>query len=193
MKTKITQNLLFSGVSLQNSKITLDPWFVTGLVDGDGGVGVSIRRNFKSLLGYAIGLTFEVGLDRKDEDLLKGLQAYFGVGGVYSSSGNMLRYKVSSIQDIIRVILPHFAKYPLVTQKRADFELLRCVIDILNSGPLSPEGLKKIVAIKATLNRGLTPELRASFPEIIPVERPTITCSESLQPMWVCRLNSSGR
>jgi len=36
------------------------------------------------------------------------------------------------------------------------------------------EGLQKIVAIRASLNKGLTDNLKAAFPNIIPVPRPLV-------------------
>lgn len=113
------------------------------------------------------------------------MQAIFGVGGIYKHSGGMMRYKVSSIRDLTKVIIPHFDKYPLVTQKRVDFNIFKCIIDIINKGPLSPEDLQKIVNLKASLNRGLSSELQASFPNTIPVQRPVIPFISPLHPLWV--------
>lgn len=39
--------------------------------------------------------------------------------------------RVISLQDLINVIIPHFIKYPLNTQKRADFELLLMVVELM--------------------------------------------------------------
>jgi hypothetical protein len=51
------------------------------------------------------------------------------------------------------VIIPHFIKFPLVTKKRADFELFSNIIQILqNKGHLNPNGLQEIVNLKASLN-----------------------------------------
>jgi len=36
------------------------------------------------------------------------------------------------------------------------------------------EGLEKIVAIKASMNKGLSPELKAAFPNITPMDRPLV-------------------
>jgi hypothetical protein len=48
------------------------------------------------------------------------------------------------------VIIEHFDKYPLITQKRADFELFKMVVKMLNDkSHLTIEGIEKIVAIKA--------------------------------------------
>jgi len=37
---------------------------------------------------------------------------------------------------------------------------------------LTPEGMEKIVALKASLNQGLSDELKAAFPNIVPSPRP---------------------
>ena len=39
---------------------------------------------------------------------------------------------------------------------------------------LTEEGKKKIVAIKASMNNGLSSEFKSAFPSIIPVPRPVV-------------------
>ncbi len=39
---------------------------------------------------------------------------------------------------------------------------------------LTEEGLQKLVAIKASINLGLSTKLKESFPNVIPVKRPLI-------------------
>jgi len=148
-----------------------------------------VKKDPKRSLGYVITLSFEIALDKKDLNILKGLQAYFGafalispsaqqccagkwrpagqrVGGIYKHSDDMMRYKVSSIRDIAKVIIPHFDKYPLVTQKRVDFDIFKRIIYIVNKGPVSREDLQEIVKLKAFLNLGLSDSLKESFPDI---------------------------
>jgi hypothetical protein len=182
MKKKLMQD---KQIKKKISYISLDPQYITGLFDGEGSLGLSISKNSKRSLGYVITLSFEIGLHSKDLDLLKGLQAYFGVGGIYKHTGDMMRYKVSSIRDITKVIIPHFELYPLVTQKRADFEILKCVIEIINKGPVSQVDLQKIVNLKASLNNGLSSELQASFPKTVPVQRSILPFTAPLHPLWV--------
>ena len=45
---------------------------------------------------------------------------------------------------------------------------------IQNKEHLTMEGLSKIVAIKASMNTGLSDELKAAFPDITPVQRPNV-------------------
>jgi hypothetical protein len=42
----------------------------------------------------------------------------------------------------------------------------------LNKEHLTPKGLRKNAAIKATINNGLIERLKAAFPDVIPVLRP---------------------
>jgi hypothetical protein len=39
---------------------------------------------------------------------------------------------------------------------------------------LTSEGLKAIINIRASINRGLTPALKEAFPNYVPVSRPLI-------------------
>lgn len=75
----------------------------------------------------------------------------------------------------MEVIIAHFDKYPLITHKYSDFELFKLVVYSMKQGEhLTMEGLKKIIGIKASINRGLSNELNKTFPDIIPVERPEV-------------------
>lgn len=92
---------------------------------------------------------------------------------------------VNSFRDL-SIIKEHFNKYPLLTQKRADFELYKQVVDLMNRKEhLTKEGLNKIVAMKASMNLGLSTELKAAFPHTIPVPRPLVNDQEIKDPQWV--------
>ena len=47
---------------------------------------------------------------------------------------------------------------------------------------LSKEGLEKIVAIRASMNLGLSKELIESFPNITPIERPKVEVKKIYDP-----------
>lgn len=53
---------------------------------------------------------------------------------------------------------------------------------VKNKEHLTLEGLQKIVAIRATLNRGLSDILKAAFPEVVPLNRPTISGQKISDP-----------
>jgi hypothetical protein len=60
-----------------------------------------------------------------------------------------------------------------LTNKRADFELLKIAARLVEQGAhLTKDGLERLLSIRATLNRGLSENLKAAFPGIKPVPRP---------------------
>ena len=86
----------------------------------------------------------------------------------------------------LRVILEHFDKYPLITQKQADFNLFKQVVEMLSHKEhLTPEGINKIIGIKASVNLGLSEELKAAFPNTIPVPKPIVEDQEIKDPNWL--------
>lgn len=95
------------------------------------------------------------------------------MGKIYKYK-NILKFRVESIKEL-KVIVNHFDNFPLITNKRADYELFRKTYDIvLSKEHLNENGLKKIVALKASLNKGLSDKLKIVFSDIIPVDRPLV-------------------
>jgi hypothetical protein len=81
------------------------------------------------------------------------------------------------------VIIDHFEKYPLITQKRSDYELFKKVVDMLNRKEhLTPVGLQKIVNLRAAINNGLSEVQKAAFPDAVPVGRPLVVDQEIKDP-----------
>jgi hypothetical protein len=75
----------------------------------------------------------------------------------------------------LTIILDHFDNYGLITQKLADYLLFKMGFEIFKQkAHLTGEGLQSIVAIKASLNLGISDDLKAAFPDINPVPRPLV-------------------
>lgn len=56
-------------------------------------------------------------MHKKDRPLLEQIQIFFkGVGEITDGIDDLVQYNVSAIADIIQVVIPHFEKYPLLTQ-----------------------------------------------------------------------------
>lgn len=102
------------------------------------------------------------------------IQAYFGgIGKIYITNKD-IKYMVRSLDEILKII-SHFDNYPLITQKKADFELFKRIIYKMVIGEhLSFKGLQEIVNIRASLNLGLSDLLKTNFPNTVPVNRPQI-------------------
>ena len=125
------------------------------------------REHFKCLLinelphftGINLLYSFAITLHKKDLDLLRKIKLFFGVGYIVPVCQDKVCYAVSSVKDLINVIIPHFDKYPLLTQKRADFVLFTSAIIFISQGEHlrawgTNEGINQIIAIKASMNKG---------------------------------------
>lgn len=157
--------------------IQLDPWFITGFVDAEGCFSVRVRKskNKNPIVGWNIECIFSTHLHSRDLPLLKEIQAYFGGIGKITEGKNHCMYYVSSIEELTTVIIPNFVKYPLISQKLADFLLFKSVVDMVNSKEhLTTKGLQKIVSLKASMNLGLNDELKAAFPDTVTILRPLV-------------------
>jgi hypothetical protein len=85
------------------------------------------------------------------------IQRFFGDLGFISHSGKFANYSVGGVQNLLNTIIPHFLKYPLLTQKGADFMLFKEIVDLMNNkSHLKIEGLNQIIKIKAAMNLGLS-------------------------------------
>lgn len=124
---------------------------------------------------------FQISLHEKDAFLLHRLKDFFGVGKVINRKDDVFYYNVSNFEDL-NVIIYHFDKYPLVTEKWVDFELFKKVVDIINKNHhLTTEGLQQIVNIKASMNfENLSEKLWASFPNTKPITKPVINKNDKV-------------
>ena len=122
----------------------------------------------------------------KDQVLLEGIQSFLGgVGKITKQRKDSIQFRVFSRHEL-ELIIGHFNKYPLLTQKRADFELFKKAFDLISREEhLTTKGLEKLIAIKASVNNGLSPALKAAFPDIIPASRPLVLNQEIKDPNWL--------
>ena len=98
-----------------------------------------------------------------------------GVGKIYTLSSQSVILRVASKKDL-QVIFNHFDKYSLITKKLADYNLFKLAYSIIiNQEHLTQRGLSKLVAIKGSLNLGLSPELKSAFPSITSMDKPIVT------------------
>ena len=191
-----TRQLVYSFAALRNpsdapSVEKINPWFVSGFTDGEGCFMISITENQKLKHGFQVQFFFVIGLHHRDKALLEEILIYFAVGNIIKEKSGILKYKVSSVKDL-RVIIDHFDKYPLITDKWSDYQLFKQAFKLFERQEhLTVEGLKKILSIRASMNWGLSRELHTAFPYIIPVDRPSPRDSNIKHPLWLAGFTSA--
>jgi len=173
--------------STYNSTI-INPGVWSGLIDGEGSFSIIISKNKAHKLGWRAELTFQIGLHTKDLNLLYLLQHQIGgIGSIHlHGSRDIVNYSIDSIEDLNKFIL-HIEKYPLLTQKAADFLLFKQAVKLFNNkAHLTVKGLNQLINIKASMNWGLSDKLKSEFANYTPVERPVINYDNViLDPYWI--------
>ena len=143
-------------------------------------------------MGFTVEAGFSITLHKKDLMILQEIQTYFGTGYIRNDLNNKVKFKVESVKDIVNKVIPHFDKYPLITQKLADYLLFRDVVNMMiNKEHLTKKGLNKIVSIKAVINLGLPAELQAYFPDVIPTFRPRVENKTVPDSQWMAGFTSA--
>jgi len=171
-----------------STSTSVNPGIWSGLIDGEGSFSIILVKNPTRKLGWRVEPKFQLGLHRKDYDVLFQLHLLLGGAGAiyFARKGEFVNYIISSIKDLNKLIL-HLEKYPLLTQKSADLFLFKQILDLINNkAHLTVEGLNKIVNLKASMNLGLSDKLKSEFPRYRAVERPVINCENAIiNPSWL--------
>jgi len=163
----------------------INPFYVTGFLDAESSFIVNVfKQNNQNWTAVA---RFKIKLHSIDLPLFYKIQSFFGGIGRITVDGKLVTFRVSKIDHIINVIIPHFDKYPLESAKSIDFQLWKqCAILIKNKKHLTEHGLLKILSLKSALNLGLSETLKVAFPNIIAIERPAYEIQNVLLNLyWV--------
>jgi NADH:ubiquinone oxidoreductase subunit K len=176
--------------SMQTGKaFILHPLFVSGFTDAEGSFVVTILKKAGYKTGWAIQARFQIKLHETDRALLVLIQKFFGNIGNISpvNTRSSVEFRVNILGDLLNVIIPHFEKYNLITNKHSDFVIFKEIV-LLMTKNLHKDfmGLQLILNNRASLNWGLTDSLKVAFPLTIPVARlPVKDKLEMLSADWL--------
>ncbi len=127
----------------------LDPWFVTGLAEGEGCFCVSFSVRPKLRCGLEVRPSFSLSLNERDRQLLEDLQTFFGCGWIRESrSDRTFKYESRATSELVAHVIPHFEAYPLRGYKARSFRGFAHVCRMVEQGDhLERAGLVQIVDI----------------------------------------------
>ena len=169
-----------------STNINIGVW--SGLIDGEGSFSIIVDKNKVRKLGWRVQLKFQLGLHTKDLNLLYLLQQSLGgIGSIHlPKNRDIVNYSIDSIEGLNNLIF-YLEKYPLLTQKAADFLLFKNAVKLVNNKDhVTIQGLKKIINIKASMNLGLSDALKLEFAGYTPIERPVINYDNVvIDPEWL--------
>jgi hypothetical protein len=132
--------------------------YVVGFVDGEGCFSVSIRPHPTVKYGsrFVIGPVFQIYQHRDNLDILEAMREFFGCGRITSKGpgSDVMTYAVSGKKDLADKVISFFEKHPLRTDKRADFEKFRGVVQAMSRKEhRTDDGFRKIVHLAFSMNK----------------------------------------
>jgi len=103
-----------------NTNIKISPWWLTGFTSfftivkkrkADGSFMIIIKKQPK--IPYRLYPCFTLTQNKIDITMMKAIHRYLGVGRLVVNR-DRVDIVVSSIDDILHIILPHFDNYPVL-------------------------------------------------------------------------------
>jgi hypothetical protein len=106
------------------------------------------------LVGWEVRPSVSVSQNGDRIEVLLAIQRIFGCGTLRPDrSDRTVKWEVRSLPAILRTVIPHFRRYPLLSGKRHDFDLFADVCERMSKGEhLTREGLREIALRAAQMN-----------------------------------------
>lgn len=132
----------------------MQPWYVTGFVDGEGSFLVSFSVRSKLRIGIEVRPSFTVSQHARSKRALVALQDFFACGTIRQNTKDQTyKYEVRRLKDLLQKVIPHFERYPLATSKKNDFDIFRELCNSMKQlEHQSYSGLKTIIAMAYRMN-----------------------------------------
>ena len=137
-------------------RVPLDPWYVSGLTEGEGCFCVSFAIRSKLRTGLEVRPSFSLSLNEKDLELLRDLQTFFGCGWIRESkTDRTFKYEARAVGNLVDRVIPHFDHYPLRGNKANSFTAFAGVCRMIEQGDhLRRDGLRQIIEVAYEMNLG---------------------------------------
>lgn len=135
----------------------LTPWYVTGICDGEGSFQITIQDiKGKGHTGYKPFLEFKVRQKEDSCGMLYELKKYFNCGriNIDNRKTRTMKFVVTSNNELINKIIPHFDLYPLKTSKFLNYlDFKSAVLLMKDKKHYNLRGIELLKEIKFKMNK----------------------------------------
>ena len=151
---------------------SLSSHWITGFCDGESSFSIKIGKDTTRKHKIKINPAFSIELHKKDINILTMIKTFFNAGSIIERVRDgkpTAIYSVQSIKILYENIIPHFKKYPLLTQKKIDFLLFSDAVEIMyKTKHIEISHVNKILSLKSCMgkNKGLSSLLLNLFPNV---------------------------
>nr|YP_009261990.1 LAGLIDADG endonuclease [Chrysoporthe austroafricana]AMX22065.1 LAGLIDADG endonuclease [Chrysoporthe austroafricana] len=134
------------------SKI-LDPQWLAGFASAEGCFTLTVNNSTSHKLGKTIQTTFTITQHIRDKLLMEYLIDYLDCGMLYKRN-EACDFRVRSIVDIKKKIIPFFDKYPIQGVKSLAYvDFCRAAYLIDKKSHLTTDGIDELLEIKREINK----------------------------------------
>ena len=143
----------YTPTSLSNEARNI-PEYITGYVDGEGCFTVTFNQKVKASLGWEFRPSFSVSQNENRRQVLDIIRKYFGCGYIRRDySDKTVKFEVRDHNDLVRKVIPHFNKFPLISSKQRDLESFKRICRIVDTGKhLKRNGFIEVINIAYQMN-----------------------------------------
>ncbi|MBI3088908.1 MAG: LAGLIDADG family homing endonuclease [Candidatus Colwellbacteria bacterium] len=143
----------YTPASLDKEKRNI-PEYISGYVDGEGCFTVTFNKRAKARLGWELRPSFSVSQNEDRRQVLDLIREYFGCGYIRRDyNDRTVKYEVRDQNDLALKIIPHFERFPLLSEKRKDFELFRKICEIVTAkSHLKKDGFADVITLAYQMN-----------------------------------------
>ena len=128
--------------------------YVSGFVDGEGCFSVSFSKRPKFIVGWETKPSLAVSQNHDRAEPLFLMQSIFKCGFMRDGiTDNTVKYEVRRLDDLIKKVIPHFERYPLLSSKYKDFLIFKKICLMMKrSEHRNLKGFKKILSLAIQMN-----------------------------------------
>ncbi len=102
--------------------VILQPYYVSGFVDGEGCFSVLFGKRSKLKTGIEVRPSFSVSQGKSSKDLIQKLSLFFNTADEnIRSDRETLKYESRKLDHLVSEVIPHFDNYPLESNKQNYF------------------------------------------------------------------------
>lgn len=142
------------------TRARLDPWYITGFVEGEGTFYVACYSDAKMKTGIKVIPELHISRSHLRREALEAIRNYFHCG--YLKPNHKRNPKdttwvlvVRNRDDLLTKIIPFFERYPFLSRKRESFQTFAQIVRLMNNGVhRTATGATKILRLAQSMNGG---------------------------------------
>jgi hypothetical protein len=128
--------------------------YISGYFDGEGCFSVSISPRPSLKVGWEVRPSVSVSQNADRGEVIALISKYFGCGSIRPDrSDKTIKWETRRLDDIVRTVLPHFERQPLLSGKQRDVDLLATICQLMLAGDhRTRDGLIHIAQLTIEMN-----------------------------------------